>query len=91
MLVPNVEDINELTQHIRVLLYISAGVATALFILVIIGKTCSVVGERSGGACGGCWDWLAYTAATHCRALGASRKSLVTLCVVCKAMSCQRA
>lgn len=40
MLVPNVEDINELTQHIRVMLYISAGVATALFVLVIIGKTC---------------------------------------------------
>lgn len=56
MLVPNVEDITELTQHIRVLLYISAGVATGLFILVIIGKTCSGVGEEGGGRGKGCWS-----------------------------------
>lgn len=39
MLVPNVDDINELEGHIRIMFYISAGVASFLFILVIIGKT----------------------------------------------------
>ncbi|TMS21018.1 Feline leukemia virus subgroup C receptor-related protein 2 [Larimichthys crocea] len=36
ILVPNVDDINELAHHIRVMFYISAGVATVIFILVII-------------------------------------------------------
>ncbi|XP_068194120.1 heme transporter FLVCR2 isoform X2 [Antennarius striatus] len=35
VLVPNVDDIDELAYHIRVMFYISAGVATAIFILVI--------------------------------------------------------
>lgn len=38
ILVPNVDDINELAYHIRTMFYISAGVATVLFVLVIIGK-----------------------------------------------------
>lgn len=38
ILVPNVEDMNELAQHIRIMFYISAGVATFIFILVVIGK-----------------------------------------------------
>ncbi|XP_017562485.1 feline leukemia virus subgroup C receptor-related protein 2 isoform X1 [Pygocentrus nattereri] len=36
ILVPNVEDLDELAGHIRVMFYITAGVATFLFILVII-------------------------------------------------------
>ncbi|TKS86475.1 Feline leukemia virus subgroup C receptor-related protein 2 [Collichthys lucidus] len=36
ILVPNVDDINELAQNIRVMFYISAGVATVIFILVVI-------------------------------------------------------
>uniref|UniRef100_A0A3Q3VKJ6 Major facilitator superfamily (MFS) profile domain-containing protein n=1 Tax=Mola mola TaxID=94237 RepID=A0A3Q3VKJ6_MOLML len=36
ILVPNVDDINELAYHIRTMFYISAGVATVLFVLVII-------------------------------------------------------
>ncbi|XP_073339050.1 choline/ethanolamine transporter flvcr2a isoform X2 [Pagrus major] len=36
ILVPNVEDMNELAYHIRVMFYISAGVASIIFILVII-------------------------------------------------------
>lgn len=38
ILVPNVEDMDELANHIQVMFYITAGVATFLFILVIIGK-----------------------------------------------------
>lgn len=68
MLVPNVEDVDELTQHIRVLLYISAGVATALFLLVIIGKTCSgrrVGGEGRGRGVARKSDWLASPSGHH--------------------------
>lgn len=36
ILVPNVDDKNELAYHIRIMFYISAGVATLIFILVII-------------------------------------------------------
>ncbi|KAJ3606185.1 hypothetical protein NHX12_025706 [Muraenolepis orangiensis] len=36
ILVPNVEDMEELAQHIRTMFYITAGVATFLFILVVI-------------------------------------------------------
>lgn len=39
ILVPNVEDMNQLTYHIRVMFYISAGVATLIFVLVAIGKS----------------------------------------------------
>lgn len=38
ILVPNVDDMNELAYHIRIMFYISAGVATLIFILVVIGK-----------------------------------------------------
>ncbi len=38
ILVPNVDDLDELAAHIRVMFYITAGVATFLFILVVIGK-----------------------------------------------------
>ncbi|XP_062406213.1 heme transporter FLVCR2-like isoform X4 [Sardina pilchardus] len=36
ILVPNVEDMDELAHHIRVMFYITAGVATVLFVLVVI-------------------------------------------------------
>ncbi|XP_056282081.1 feline leukemia virus subgroup C receptor-related protein 2-like isoform X2 [Pseudoliparis swirei] len=36
ILVPNVDDLDELAYHIRIMFYISAGAATVLFILVII-------------------------------------------------------
>ncbi|XP_077945982.1 choline/ethanolamine transporter flvcr2a isoform X1 [Gasterosteus aculeatus] len=36
ILVPNVDDVEELASHIRIMFYISAGVATFIFILVII-------------------------------------------------------
>ncbi|XP_054469874.1 feline leukemia virus subgroup C receptor-related protein 2 [Anoplopoma fimbria] len=36
ILVPNVEDVEELEYHIRIMFYISAGVATFIFILVVI-------------------------------------------------------
>lgn len=38
ILVPNVEDMDELASHIQVMFYITAGVATFLFILVLISK-----------------------------------------------------
>lgn len=38
ILVPNVDDMNELAYHIRIMFYISAGVSTVIFILVVIGK-----------------------------------------------------
>lgn len=37
ILVPNVEDMEELAHHIRIMFYITAGVATLLFVLVVIG------------------------------------------------------
>lgn len=39
ILVPNVDDVQELAHHIKIMFYISAGVATIIFILVIIGKS----------------------------------------------------
>ncbi|XP_048063641.1 feline leukemia virus subgroup C receptor-related protein 2 isoform X1 [Megalobrama amblycephala] len=36
ILVPNVDDLDELASHIRVMFYITAGVATFLFVLVVI-------------------------------------------------------
>ncbi|KAM6968472.1 choline/ethanolamine transporter flvcr2a isoform 1-T3 [Tautogolabrus adspersus] len=36
ILVPNVDDMDELAHHIRIMFYISAGVATVIFVLVII-------------------------------------------------------
>lgn len=38
ILVPNVDDLDKLASHIRVMFYITAGVATFLFVLVVIGK-----------------------------------------------------
>lgn len=38
ILVPNVDDKEELAYHIRNMFFITAGVATVLFILVIFGK-----------------------------------------------------
>lgn len=38
MLVPNLDDKDELAYHIRNMFFITAGVATLLFILVVIGK-----------------------------------------------------
>lgn len=52
ILVPNVNDMNELTHNIRVMFYISAGVATFIFILVAIGKSSAwgECGKLSSGA-----------------------------------------
>lgn len=36
ILVPNVDDMDELARHIRIMFYISAGLATLIFVLVII-------------------------------------------------------
>ncbi|XP_077395103.1 choline/ethanolamine transporter flvcr2a isoform X3 [Festucalex cinctus] len=36
ILVPNVDDVEELAHHIKIMFYISAGVATIIFILVVI-------------------------------------------------------
>lgn len=58
MLVPNVKDTEELAQHIRILMYISAGVATGLFLLVIIGRTGSAVDWGRGGGEGETSAWL---------------------------------
>ena len=38
ILVPNVDDKAELAYHIRIMFYISAGVATVIFVLVVIGN-----------------------------------------------------
>lgn len=38
VLVPNVKDVEKLAYHISIMFFMTAGVATALFILVIIGK-----------------------------------------------------
>lgn len=67
MLVPNVDDMNELAHHIRTMLYASAGVASVLFLLVIIGKTPTHIHTS---------DMLAHAAA-HRRSLRVSRKSPV--------------
>lgn len=45
VLVPNIKDQEKLAYHISIMFYIVGGVATVLFILVIIGKIISV----------GCW------------------------------------
>jgi len=42
ILVPNVEDMDELAQHIRFMFYITAGAATLLFLLVVCGKMCRI-------------------------------------------------
>lgn len=39
ILVPNVDDVDELAHHIRIMFYITAGVATVLFVLVVFCKT----------------------------------------------------
>lgn len=39
VLVPNVDDLDELGNHIRVMFYINAGVTTVSFILVVLSKT----------------------------------------------------
>lgn len=38
VLVPNLEDLEKLAYHISIMFFMTAGVATALFILVVIGK-----------------------------------------------------
>lgn len=38
VLVPNVKDVEKLAYHISIMFFMTAGVATALFILVVIGK-----------------------------------------------------
>jgi len=42
VLVPNVEDVEKLAYHISIMFFMTAGVATALFILVVIGKEVGV-------------------------------------------------
>lgn len=46
VLVPNVEDVEKLAYHISIMFFATAGVATALFILVVVGKE---VGVYTGG------------------------------------------
>lgn len=41
VLVPNIKDQDKLAYHISIMFYIIAGVATLLFILVLIGKVIS--------------------------------------------------
>lgn len=67
MLVPNVDDMDELARHIRTMQYTSAGVASVLFLLVIIGKTPTHIHTS---------DMLAHATA-HCGSLRVSRKSPV--------------
>ncbi len=38
ILVPNVDDMNELAQHISIMFYITAAVASLIFLLVVFGK-----------------------------------------------------
>ena len=38
ILVPNVEDMDQLAYHISIMFYITAGVATLLFLLVVMGN-----------------------------------------------------
>lgn len=38
VLVPNVDDKDKLAYHVSIMFYITAGVATFIFILVVIGK-----------------------------------------------------
>ena len=38
ILVPNVDNEDELAYHIRIMFYITAGVATVLFVLVVFGR-----------------------------------------------------
>lgn len=39
MLVSNVDDMDELGSHLRLMFYITAGVTTVLLILMVMGKT----------------------------------------------------
>ncbi|TNN82634.1 Feline leukemia virus subgroup C receptor-related protein 2 [Liparis tanakae] len=47
ILVPNVEDMEELATHIRLMFYITAGAATLLFLLVVCGKMCRIKVEST--------------------------------------------
>lgn len=54
ILVPNVDNMEELAHHIRIMFYITAGVATLLFVLVVFGKavpnrTCSALSSHHPG------------------------------------------
>ena len=53
VLVPNIEDQDKLAYHISIMFYIIGGVATLLFILVIIGKVVSTLmgGQEAGRFC----------------------------------------
>lgn len=63
ILVPNVEDVDELAHHIRVMFYISAGVATIIFILVVICKSLRGVNFSPPLS----WSsLLTHAAVTHC-------------------------
>lgn len=42
VLIPNVGDVEQLAYHISIMFFMTAGVASALFILVIIGKKVGV-------------------------------------------------
>lgn len=50
VLVPNVEDMEKLAYHISIMFFMTAGVATALFILVVIGKEVGSVCMTPSGA-----------------------------------------
>lgn len=53
VLVPNIKDQDKLAYHISIMFYIIAGVATLLFILVIIGKVTDrpMGGRETGMSC----------------------------------------
>lgn len=49
VLVPNVENVEKLAYHISIMFFMTAGVATALFILVVIGKEVGSVCVKPSG------------------------------------------
>lgn len=48
MLVPNVNDMVELGDHLRLMFYTNAGVTTAILIFVVAGETYGAVREGTG-------------------------------------------
>ena len=79
ILVPNVDDVTELAYHIRIMFYISAGVATLIFVLVVIGKSSGEddhscpLAHRVGKSC---WCPLLNDAIiAHCKSFSISYNS----------------
>lgn len=49
MLVPNVNDTVELGDHVRLMFYTNAGVATAILVFVVAGETYGAVKKKKAG------------------------------------------